>query len=408
MKEDIQNSSAWSKASIIMASLGLVAVVGIVDYLTGYDVSVSLFYLIPVALSTWYGGRAAGGSIALVSTVVWLTVDIADRPAIANPWLPAWNTAIMGSWFVVVVLLLAALKLTTVNLEQTVLQRTENLRNEIAERCRAEGQLTQSNTELTAIREQLQRSLADLQQSHAALQKTQLQLIEAAKMESIGRLATGIAHEVKNPLMTLSLATDYFCQRGPASADEAALLQDMKDAVQRAGNIINLLLDYSKPRPLERSREDINGIIENSLNLMRHQLLKQHVAVVLHLQPNLPALSLDRNRMQHAFLNLFTNAMQAMPDGGTITVRTHTPPPEDSKSAHVIVEVDDTGPGIPQEHLTRAFEPFFTTKQPGQGTGLGLSIVQKIVQIHGGIISIGNRPEGGARVALKFNLETKG
>jgi len=68
-----------------------------------------------VALSTWYGGRAAGGSIALVSTVVWLTVDIADRPAIANPWLPAWNTAIMGSWFVVVVLLLAALKLTTVN-----------------------------------------------------------------------------------------------------------------------------------------------------------------------------------------------------------------------------------------------------------------------------------------------------
>ncbi len=359
MKERIQSLANWSRTRITAASLGLVCVIGVIDYVTGYEVSVSLFYLLPVSLSTWYAGRATGALIALVSTAVWLAVDIVGRPAIGHPLLPAWNTAIMGSWFIVVVMLLAALKHVNINLEQTVSQRTEKLRIEIAERCRAEDQLIRSNTELTAIREELQRSLADLQQSHAELEKTQLQLIEAAKMESIARLAAGVAHEVKNPLMTLSLGADYLSQRAPANEDEAALLKDMKDAVQRASKTINLLLDYSRPRPLRPNNEDINTIIKNSLNLMRHQLLKQHVAVVQQLQPGLPPLLLDRNRIQHAFLNLFTNAMQAMPDGGTLTVRTYLqtcPTPEVGEPGQVIVAVEDTGPGIPEEHLARVFE----------------------------------------------------
>lgn len=393
MNNRIRSLSNWPRTWITVASLGLIGVVGIIDRATGFEVSVSLFYLLPVALSTWYAGRATGMFIALVSTAVWLVADIVDRPAITHPLLPAWNTVIMGSWFVLVTMLLAALKRTTANLEHTVLQRTDKLRSEIAERRRAEDQLTRSNAELMATHGQLHRSLADLRHSYAELQKTQLQLIEAAKMESIGRLAAGVAHEVKNPLMTLSLGADYFSQRAPASADEAALLQDMKDAVQRASGIINLLLDYSKPQPLQRSSEDINSIIENSLALMRHQLIKQNVTVIRQLQPDLQPLSLDKNRMQHALLNLFTNAMHAMPGGGTLTVRTYTDtgsPSEDGSSVQVIVEVEDTGPGIPQEHLARVFEPFYTTKPPGQGTGLGLSIVQKIVRIHGGTISIGN------------------
>ena len=210
--------------------------------------------------------------------------------------------------------------------------------------------------------------------------------------------------------MTLSMGADYFLQRQPANEDEAALLQDMKAAVHRASNIINLMLDFSKPRPLQLADENLNVIIENSLNLMRHQLLQQRVNVVRQLQPDLPFAPLDRTRMEHVFLNLITNAAQAMADGGTLTIRTAfheaaaTAPGEPPQ---IKVNIEDTGPGIPAEQVSKVFEPFFTTKPPGQGTGLGLAIVRKILQIHGGTVTLGNRPVGGACATLTFNLKPK-
>ena len=128
------------------------------------------------------------------------------------------------------------------------------------------------------------------------------------------------------------------------------------------------------------------------------------------LQPGLPPVPLDRARLEHVLLNLITNAVQAMAGGGTLTVRTAfheasaTPPGEPPQ---ITVDIEDTGPGIPAEHLSKVFEPFYTTKSPGQGTGLGLAIVRKIVQIHGGTITLGNRPEGGARATLTFDLKPK-
>jgi signal transduction histidine kinase len=269
-----------------------------------------------------------------------------------------------------------------------------------------EKELRQTNAELIVTRAELQLSLADLQRSNAELQKTQLQLIEAAKLESVGRLAAGVAHEVKNPLMTLSLGADYFVRRGSGRGDEAILLQDMKEAVHRASTIINRLLDFTKPRPLQRTPEDLNIIIENSVSLVRHQLLEHQVTVECQLQPGLPLLALDRTRIEQVFVNLFLNAVQAMPEGGTLTVRTRVcvSPANNGEPACVTVDVDDTGQGIPHEHLAKLFEPFFTTKPPGQGSGLGLAIVRKIVEIHGGSISLCNRAESGARATVKFNL----
>jgi signal transduction histidine kinase len=229
-------------------------------------------------------------------------------------------------------------------------------------------------------------------------------------METVGRMAAGVAHEVKNPLMTLGMGADYFLQRKPANGDEAALVKDMKEAVHRASNIINLMLDFSKPRPLQLADEDLNVIIENSLNLVRHQLLQQRINVVRQFQPGLPPLPLDRSRMEHVFLNLITNAAQAMAGGGTLTIRTAFHEANDSRPGEmpqVTAEIEDTGPGIPAEHLTKVFDPFYTTKAPGQGTGLGLAIVHKIVQIHGGAVTLGNRPEGGARATLTFHLKPK-
>ena len=118
-----------------------------------------------------------------------------------------------------------------------------------------------------------------------------------------------------------------FLSRRLESPEEAQLVQDMKEAVHRASNVINVLLDYARPRPLQRTSEDIHEVIENSLALVRYQLNKRHVTVVREFDAALPPLLLDRTRIEHMFVNLFLNAMQAMPPGGTLTVRTFASSP---------------------------------------------------------------------------------
>ncbi|MEO8426793.1 MAG: ATP-binding protein [Verrucomicrobiota bacterium] len=410
MKTGFQRLSDWPASAIKAGSVALVALVGLVDYLTGVDVSVTLFYLVPISLGTWFAGRSTGLLLAGASALVWLVADVLCRAVVGHPFVPIWNSVTLSLGFSVVAFLLGALKDRNEDLEQTVLERTRKLRDEIAERVRAERELKETNVALTTAREDSQRSFADLQEAHSELQRTQFRLIESAKLESVGRMAAGVAHEVKNPLMTLSLGADYFLNRHTENPAEAVLVQDMKEAIHRASNIINILLDYSRPRPLQLTSQEINRVIEDSLTLVRHQLNKGRVTVVSELRTDLPPLILDRTRIEHGLVNLFLNALNAMPEGGTLTVRTSltTPAGNGSNSPRcVIVEVEDTGCGIAPENLSKIFEPFFTTKQPGQGTGLGLAIVRKIMDIHGGTISFHNRPEGGVRATLKFNIEPK-
>jgi signal transduction histidine kinase len=386
--------STWPRPIILGLMLGLVAAVGWVDYATGLEISVSLLYLIPITIGTWAAGRAMGYTLALASAGVWFAADFLERHTYGHWFLPAWNTVTLAISFLVVAALLGSLRKLNESLEQIVIRRTRALKDENAQRRRAE--------------EDLCHALSDVRNAHAELQQAQFQLIEAAKMESVGRLAAGVAHEVKNPLMTLSLGADYFLHRKTENQDEAQLVQDMKEAVQRASSVINILLDYSRPRPLQRTSEDIQNVIENSLALVRHQLNQQQVTVEREFDTTLPPLLLDRARIEHVFVNLFLNAIQAMPHGGTLTVRTFasTPSGRDGDApAGVLVEVDDTGHGIIPENADKLFEPFFTTKPPGQGTGLGLAIVRRIMEIHGGSIRLKNRKQGGARATLQFNTQ---
>jgi two-component system NtrC family sensor kinase len=382
----------WPKPAIMVLLLAMVAAVGWVDYLTGVELSVSLLYLVPIAFATWVAGRSPGNVVALASVGAWLGADLLAGHCYGHWLFPTWNSVTLGISFLVVVALLASLREANEGLEQTVARRTKALQAENSQRRQAE--------------EELLRALSDVRTAHAELQRTQFQLIESAKMESVARLAAGVAHEVKNPLMTLSLGADYFLNRKTEKADEAQLVQDMKEAVHRARNIINILLDYARPRPLQLTSEDIHTVIENSLMLVRHQLNKQRVTVAREFAPTLPLLMLDRTRIEHVFVNVFLNAMQAMPPGGTLTVRTFTSGPYGSYNASatgVVVEVDDTGHGIMPENAGKLFEPFFTTRPPGQGTGLGLAIVRRTMEIHGGSVRLENRKEGGARVTLQFN-----
>lgn len=296
-----------------------------------------------------------------------------------------------------------------------------NLRSErlVAELARVNEQLQQELTQRRKAEEQLQRANTELTLSHDELQSTQLQLIQAAKMESVGRLAAGVAHEVKNPLAII-LAGVEALSRYLKSPDQevTSVLRDIDESVTRADAVIRGLLDFSAQEDLDMHLDELNPAVEQALALVKHELAASHIALVKTVGQDLPRLWLDRHKIEQTFVNLFMNAIHAMPHGGTLTVRTSVRRfpsvlPEVSVGHRktdrfqvgetvVAAEVEDTGSGIPSDKLPKVFDPFFTTKPAGKGTGLGLTVTRKIIELHGGTIEIENRQEGGIRVTLLF------
>ena len=320
---------------------------------------------------------------------------------------------------------------------------TQGIFWDITEKYRAQEHLRQAYSELAAKDTELLHAMSALKGSHEELIQAQLQLIQAEKLESVGRLAAGVAHEVKNPLAILLMGLDYLtgaCGRqpgtqvedcGPADGGDpvAAVIRAMRDAVERADRIVRGLVDFSADRQLDLVAQDVDAVIARSLLLVKHELTNAHVTAVHEIhssddprqRPSLPRVTLDTTKIQQVFVNLFMNAIHAMAAGGTLTVRAYskrlteaereTARDEGSRQAErfrigdevVIVEADDTGTGIPPDKLNKIWDPFFTTKPTGRGTGLGLPVTRKIVELHDGMIVIANRDGGGVRVTLTFH-----
>lgn len=295
----------------------------------------------------------------------------------------------------------------------------DGLVSNITERKLAELQLTRANTELAANEEALKRTLGELQSANQELKQTQLQLIQAAKLESVGALAAGVAHEVKNPLQTLIMGLDYLGPRLPARDENLAMvLTDMRVAVNRANTVVSGLLQLSSETDFELRSEDLNTVIKRSLQLIHPQAIAAKIRVVRKLESSLPPVKIDPLKIEQVFINLFLNALQAMPEGGVLTVATREARfgedfwPRESMARPfgkgdrlVITEVKDQGMGIEEQNLPKIFDPFFTTKATSGGTGLGLSVVKKIVDLHGGAISLCNAPERGVVATLMLKAE---
>jgi len=288
---------------------------------------------------------------------------------------------------------------------------------EITKRKRTEAKVKQTYQDLKRSEKMLAKALADLKMSHEELKATQLQLIQAEKLESVGRLAAGVAHEVKNPLAIIQLDVDYLSKNLTFEDENTSMiLEDIHHAVQRADSVVKGLLNFSASGDLVTSPEPLEAVIEGSLVLVKHELDRWHINVVRDFGASLPRVKVDRNKIEQVFVNVFINAIHAMPDGGTLTVRTRLerlgqmdPNLGDREGNKlragdtvVVAGVEDTGTGIPEDQLSRIFDPFFTTKPTGKGTGLGLTVTNKIVELHGGMIEIKNRNEGGVRVRVMF------
>lgn len=254
--------------------------------------------------------------------------------------------------------------------------------------------------------EQALKRAAELETAYGELKDMQDKLIQSEKLKAIGQLASGVAHEMRNPIGIIMQGVSYLEQiTPPESKDTVETLTMVKDSAQRADRIVTSLLDYSRATKLELREERLDAIIDNSLNLVKTEL--KEISVVKELQNDLPALMVDKNKMMQIFINLFVNAAHAMPDGGQLTIRGFASEVRETGERVVVVEVEDTGTGISEENLKKIFDPFFTTKGAGKGTGLGLSLCQNIIDMHKGRIEASSELNKGTKftVTLKAGKE---
>jgi PAS domain S-box-containing protein len=224
----------------------------------------------------------------------------------------------------------------------------------------------------------------------------QLRLSE--KMAAIGLLAAGVAHEVNTPLTGISSFTQMLLERSDPADPKTQLLEKIERQTFRAAKIINSLLNLARPSDGEAGPVDVNVVIGDVLSLLEHQFKSGHIQVRKELATPAMLIRGVEYKLQQVFLNLFLNARDAMPKGGWFSISTRV------EGADAIVELSDTGVGIPAEHLARIYDPFFTTKPEGRGTGLGLSVTYGIVQEHGGTLSCDSVPGQGTRFRLTLPL----
>jgi two-component system, NtrC family, sensor kinase len=234
----------------------------------------------------------------------------------------------------------------------------------------------------------------------AALQEREQRLIRSERLAAIGRMAAHIAHEVRNPLSSIGLNAELLEEELQQKPDGAKLCRAIQHEVDRLNALTQEYLRFARlPQP-KLERQDLRPILVSLLDFIRADARSRGVTVTEQLPDSLPALDLDEGQLRQALLNLCRNALEAMPGGGTLTVRAAV------AGARLEIAVADTGSGIAAEHLPRIFEPFFSTKE--HGTGLGLALTQHIVMAHGGAISIDSAPGRGTEFVVGLPLASAG
>lgn len=228
------------------------------------------------------------------------------------------------------------------------------------------------------------------------LEAQQRHMVQAAKMTTVGTLTSGIAHELNNPLNNIAITTEALMEdfKRLSDGEKWKLLQDIYFETERAGEIVKSLLDFTREQRPEWGPVDLGEVVESTRRILQNELALGNVLFEARIPPALPPVRGALNPLRQVFLNLFVNALHAMPAGGRLTVEAW------ASQGKVCVEVKDTGGGIPPEVLPHIFDPFFTTKEPGKGTGLGLSVSQSIVRKHGGQIEVFSEPGKGATFHL--------
>ncbi len=255
----------------------------------------------------------------------------------------------------------------------------------------------------------LAQDVTEKKQREMELQKAKEQLIQAEKLSSLGRLSAGVAHEILNPATIISMELQLL-QKMEGLAPE--MQEGLKVCMEQVGRIVAItksLKQFSRVPVKNTAMADMNGLIKHMMTLYATQLKMEGIETDVQYDPDLPAITIDREKMEQVVVNMIANAVSAMEgkEKKVLHIKTSRNAVH-RKGDHLTITVADTGKGIPAEHMPKIFDPFFTTKEPGKGTGLGLSIAYGIVQEHGGMIRAENNEWGGATFYVSLPLQKEG
>jgi len=253
------------------------------------------------------------------------------------------------------------------------------------------------NEELQTMNEELRSTNEELETSNEELQSTTEELVQKEKLAAVGQLASGVGHELRNPLGVIKNAA-YFIKTRIGTEDPKLVkhLNIMEREINNSNKIISDLLGFSRARPPAISPQNINRIVENSLEVVE---VPENVKVVKELGADLPNVMTDPDQIRQVFVNLSLNAIQAMAEGGEFKISTRR------EGDFIETQFSDTGCGIPEEDLKRLFDPFFTTK--AKGIGLGLAVTQGIIERHNGTIDVKSGVDKGTTFLVKLPIEKK-
>ncbi|GAB4237864.1 MAG: ATP-binding protein [Acidobacteriota bacterium] len=247
--------------------------------------------------------------------------------------------------------------------------------------------------------EALEQRAAELREAYERLQETFERLRRADRLATLGALSAGMAHEIKNPLGSIRGAAEIVRDALPPDHPKREFLDIIRQETDRLNRFVEAFLRSARrPRAAVESH-DLNTLIRSTATLLEHRARDRGVALEFRLDPTLPPLRLDPDQVRQLLLNLLLNALEALDQGGKITVRTEYV----QEGGLVRCEVADTGPGVPDEELSKIFDPFYTTK--GEGTGLGLAVARQCVENHGGSIRAFRNRQGGLSVAFTLPVE---
>jgi hypothetical protein len=239
------------------------------------------------------------------------------------------------------------------------------------------------------------RQLRESRQEIEHLHRTQMS--RAEHLATLGELATGLAHEIRNPLAGIAGVVEIIGRDLPATSAARSVVKDVRSEISQINRIITDLLQTARPHPPEIRNSDLNTTIEHAVMLARQQALSKPIHIEFYPNPALPDVAHDSDQMHQVLLNLLLNAIQAIEHAGEIAIRLE---PEEE---FAVIAVSDTGQGIPADDLPNIFRPFYTTK--GNGTGLGLSLARRIVEEHGGRIEVASRPGQGSTFRVMLPMQ---
>ena len=338
-------------------------------FTTVHDIHRTLFFIPIVYAALVFRVRGS-----LIVSFAFLCV-VLPRALLFSPYLNALLRPLVFVTFAALISLLLAAQLNLVDKER---------------KARAES--SKLHQELSEYRQRFELRLMEQQE----------QLIHAEKLTSLGQMAASVAHEVNNPLTGVLVYTQLLTKKisGDNISKETTLdyLSKMESELTRSTKLIRNLLDFARQSPPTLSQVSVNEVVNRALDLTTHSAEQQHIQVLKELDPSLPKLMADFDQLQQVCTNLILNAIQAMPEGGRLTLRTS------ADNGQLKIEVQDTGCGISPENMRKLFTPFFTTKREVKGVGLGLAVAYGIIQRHQGRIEVQSKEGEGTTFTIYLPL----